>query len=468
MSKKMAIALILTAALLAGCSAAPQAEPREITPLRVMYYSEDAFYYEYGMLFAALYPEVQLEVVSTNGVKPEEDETINEAMMKFIAEKKPDVLMLNAGQYKQLAAEGRLLDLEARAAKDKFDLDGIVPGILEYIRGLSDGKLYGMAPSFYGRAVYYNKDLFQRYGVSLPEDRMSWESLLQLASRFPAEGEPDKRVYGLKPDYRSDLASLARQIGGSLGLSYFNASDMRMTANSASWIQVVEMADKAIKDGYLYTGEEMNDAIFSSYEDYLLQDAFIGGKAAMTIDGSYLISQIKEAQTVLKDKALQNWDIVTIPVDPKNPNVTDTAMADPILAIDAQSPNVEAAWRFLQYVNGDEFARVTSKKNSGSFPVRTKYIADDEGHNLQAFYALTPIEETVYKDYDKLPNETFTQMMDLIAAELSEAGKEKQTISEAMDRIQDKGQLLLDGKGERPKETPDESGSGLMISPRAK
>jgi len=458
MIKKMAITLGLTAVLLAGCSAGPQAEPQGKTTLKVMYYSEDSFYYQYGMLFSALYPDVELEIVSSNNIKPEEGETIHDATAKFIKERKPDVLMLSASQYKQWASEGKLLDLEARAVQDKFDLTGIVPGILDYIRGLSDGKLYGMAPSFYSKAVYYNKDLFEKHGVPLPEDRMSWESLLQLASRFPTGGEPNERVYGLKPDYTSDLNNLARQIGGTLGLSYFNVSGMRMTADSDSWIKAAETADKAIKDGFLYLGEDQTNQMYTTYEEYLLQDPFISGRMAMTIDGSYLTAQIKEAQDVLKDKALKNWDIVTMPVDPKNPNVTDTTSVEQILAIDAQSPNVEAAWKFLQYVNGDEFARVKSKANSGGFPVRTKYINDDEGHNLQAFYALTPTEETVFKDYDKLPNEVFTEIMNTISAELAEAGKGQQTVAEAMNRIQDKGQVLLDSKGKTAEEAANGTG----------
>ncbi|MFB9278850.1 extracellular solute-binding protein [Cohnella cellulosilytica] len=204
----------------------------------------------------------------------------------------------------------------------------------------------------------------------------------------------------------------------------------------------------------LWVKHRLNQS-YGTYEEYLLQDPFISGKTAMSIDGNSLIAMIKEAQTVLGDKAVKNWDVVTMPVDPQNPNVTDTTSVDQILAIDAQSPNVEAAWTFLQYVNGDEFARVSSKRNSGSFPVRTSYIADEENHNLQAFYVLAPVEETVFKDYGEMPNEIFGEIMNAISAELSEAELGNRTVAEAMNRIQDRGQLLLDGKGERPEESAE-------------
>ncbi len=466
MSKKMAVSLGLAVSLLAGCSAAPKAETQETTAVKVMFYSEEGFYYQYGMLFSAMHPEIEIEVVSTNGIEPKNGETYNDAMVKFIKEKKPDVLMLNGPQYKQLAGEGYLFDLEARAAKDKFDLEGIAPGILEYIKGLSDGKLQGLAPEFYSQAVFYNKDLFQKYGVPLPEDRMSWESLLQLAARFPTDGEPSERIYGLKPDYMTDLTSLTKQIGGSLDLSYFNGSNKKMTANSDLWKQAAEMADKAMKAGYLYVGNP-NEHNYTTYEDYLMQDPFISGKTAMSIDRRYLITQIKEAQTAFKDKAVKNWGLVTVPVDPKNPNSSSSTSVDQILAITAQSPNIEAAWKFITYVNGDEFARVKSKAGPSSFMARTKFVSDEEGRNLQAFYALSPKEDAVYRDYEKIPNEMFTQLTSLISTEFSEAEKGKQTVSEALDLIQNKGQLILDGKGEKPVESSDEAGSGLMISPRS-
>ncbi|WP_232189721.1 hypothetical protein [Cohnella silvisoli] len=87
-----------------------------------------------------------------------------------------------------------------------------------------------------------------------------------------------------------------------------------------------------------------------------------------------------------KEKAIKNWDVVTMPVNPQNPNVTDGTSLDQILAIDAKSSNIEAAWKFISYVNGDDYARVRSKTKLGSSPVRTKYFTDEEGHHLQTFW----------------------------------------------------------------------------------
>ena len=82
----------------------------------------------------------------------------------------------------------------------------------------------------------------------------------------------------------------------------------------------------------------------------------------------------------------------------------------------------------------------------GSLPVRTKYIKDEEGHNLQAFYSLKPIESSVYQNYDKIPNETFGKIMELMQQQLKKVTDEELSVSEALEYVQVSGQQLLDAK----------------------
>ena len=81
----------------------------------------------------------------------------------------------------------------------------------------------------------------------------------------------------------------------------------------------------------------------------------------MKIEGGYLMGQIKEAQTAIKDKAIQNWDMVTMPVDPQNPDKSTGMSFGQIFAINAKSVNAEAAKEFISYITSEEYARVTSK-----------------------------------------------------------------------------------------------------------
>jgi multiple sugar transport system substrate-binding protein len=439
--------LLLLTGLLAGCSTGDKgAKENEKTTLKVMYYDERGFYSQYGMLFSAINPNIEIEVVSTQNVKYEEGKDMEKAMKEFIEEQKPDVLMLSTDEYGKMAGEGKLYNLESFIKKDEYDLEGIVPGVVDYLKEQSDGILYGLTPTFYSQAIYYNKDLFTKYGVPFPEDRMSWKSLLERAAMFPTTGTKEDRVYGLKAGYNSGLYQFGLTIGASQGLSYVNPTSMQMTINTDSWKTAFETAQLALKSGTLY--EEDRNAMMSeatTYESYLLRDPFIGGKVAMTMDANYLMDQIKEAKNndTVKDKVIKNWDLVTMPVNPQSPNESSSMSINQIFAIDAKSSNLEAAWKFISYINGDEFARVTSKVQNGGFPIRTKYLSSEEGLNLAAFYSLKPVQSPMYKDFNKLPRDFFMKFDGITQQEMQGVTDGQKSVSEALDNLQAQGQQFL-------------------------
>jgi multiple sugar transport system substrate-binding protein len=448
------LCLLILTGILAGCSSSGNdSKENAVTSIKVMYYDERSFYQQYGMLFSAMFPEIEIEVVSTQTIQYEQGKDMNKAMQEFIDEQKPDVLMLDIEQYRQKASEGKLYNLEAFIKKDKYDLEGIIPGVIDYVKNQSDGILYGMAPNFSSQALYYNKDMFIKNGVPFPEDRMSWEQLLELAARFPTDGTKEDRIYGLKAGYNNNLYQFGLTMGNSMGLSFVNPTTMQMTINTDSWKAVFDTADKAIKSGSLYMENPNGMSNGSSYESYLLQDPFIGGKVAMVLDGNYLMNQIKEAKNVLKDKGVQNWDLVTVPVNPQSPDVSTGMSIYQIFAIDAQSTNTEAAWKFISYINGDEFARVTSKVQNGGFPIRTKYLAAEEGLNMAAFYSLKPSQSSIYKDFDKLPQDFFMKFDGITQQEMQGVTDGKVSVSEALDNLQNKGQqILLEEKNKSSKD----------------
>lgn len=469
-SRKIAAIVVLSvcAGVVAGCASGGNAAKKDVkSTLKVMYYDERSFYQQYGMLLAAVHPEVEIEVVSTQNLYGDgKEKDMKKAMEDFIANEKPDILMLSPDEYTAKASEGKLYNLESLIKKDKYDLEGIVPGAIDYLKGLSDGVLYGMSPNFYSQAIYYNKDMFEKYGVTLPKDKMSWEELLQLAARFPTTGSKEDRVYGLKTGYQTQLYYFGLNIGSSQGLSYINPKAKQLMINSDSWKAAFEMADKAIKSGSLYMENQNGMSNGTTYEDYLLSDPFIGGKVAMTMDGNYLMNQITEAQARLKGKGVQNWDLVTVPVNPQKPDESTGMSMSQIFAIDANSPNVEAAWKFLGYVNGDDFARVTSKLQNGGFPIRTKYLEGGEGgHHMEAFYSLKPAQNNMYKDFDKLPQEFFMKFDGLTQQVMQGVTDGKTTVSEALDDLQAKGQQLLTEESVKEDKAPAASSETKADTP---
>ncbi|MGO4546616.1 ABC transporter substrate-binding protein [Paenibacillus sp. 2TAB23] len=448
---KFAIPFAAFALILSGCSFGGNDEGQskdEAAVLKVMYYDEGAFFQDYGMVFSALYPNVEIEVVSTQSIYSGEQKDFEAAYDKFIEEKQPDLLLLDPEKFKNLAQDGKLYDLDAVMEKEKYDTEGLIPGMLDYLRELGGGQLFGIAPNFYSQVMFYNKDLFDQYKITYPTDRMSWNEVIQLARQFPTEGDRKERVYGLKMGYNEDLFELASTLASADGISYVNASKKEMTINTDSWKNAAQTALDAIGSNALYfesmDNEESNTS--QTYEDYLLRDPFLSGRLALAIGDSHYINQIKQASEneQVKDKIIKNWDLVTVPVGQQNPDQSNMISFQNLFAIRAESPNKETAWEFLHYITSDEYARVKSKSNNyNGLPVRTKYISDTEGRNYAAFYRLKPSSFNSYRDYDKLPETFWGEFRAATQQEFQKVKDDKQTINEALDILQVKGQEML-------------------------
>lgn len=477
---KFVIPVVWIAFIVTGCSFGGSDkgfDKKQESTLRVMYYDENSFFQEYGMLFSALYPNVNVEVVSTQSMYNNgEVKDYDAALTKFIDEEKPDILMLGSDQYKQMAQDGKLYDLESEMAKSKYDTEGLVPGLLDYMREQGGGKIYAFTPGFYSQVLYYNKDLFDKFQIEYPTDQMSWNEVLQLARRFPTDGDKDTRLYGLKMSYNDDLFQIATTLTSADGLTYVNPAQKQMTINSQSWKAAFQTAADAIHsdslffESKMYENQNVSDGITtyggSSNDHYLMRDPFIANRLAMSIGDSGFLSQIKQANeiTSIKDRIIKNWDMVTVPVGQQNPDQSNMISLNNYLSISADSPNKEAAWEFLKYITSDDYARVKSKAGSyGGLTVRTKYISDTEGHNFAAFYKLKPSSTNMYRDYDKLPQTFWMDFQNAMTEEMQKVKDEKQTIDEALEIMQTKGQEFLAKEDPADQKEAEPSTDGVQV-----
>ncbi|NEW08041.1 extracellular solute-binding protein [Paenibacillus sp. SYP-B3998] len=418
----------------------------EKATIKVMYYDKNSFYQQYGNLFMAKNPNIDVEVVSNQGIYgPNTDP--EQALDKLLEEEKPDVILVQGTeQLEKFVQKGRLYAIDDVIKQDKFDVEQLHPSTLETIKGKGEGKLYGLSPEFYSQALYYNKDLFEQYGIELPKNKMSWEDVLNLAKRFPTDGQGDQRIYGFSA-YSYMREGVGYQymssIGTTLGLSYFDADQMKLTIQTDAWKKALQLTVDSMKSGALYIPKnENNENGQRMYEDYLKENKFAMGKVAMTIDGNYMMQNLQEVKDRLKDVKPVNWDIVTVPIDPQNPDFSNNVSVSQIFAINAQSANTRAAWEFVKYINSDEYARVMSKSSQGLM-TRTAYAKEKDGHSLEPFYLLKPNPNSIYKGYDKIPSGFYQPFTTLANQEIQAVLDGKKTADEALKMIQEKGQEQL-------------------------
>lgn len=430
----------------AGCSAAPAKETQTQRSLKVMFYDESYFFQQYGDLFAMKYPNTDIEVVSTNSIYSGGGEAIdyNKALRDFIDKEQPDVVMLDTGNYDKLANEGKLMELDTLIERDKYDTKTMYPALIDMLKEKGGGKLYGLSPTFSGNAIFYNVDLFNKYGVELPHDGMTWQDILDLARRFPVDGDEKTRVYGYGTDYGMTLNNLAQNISSSEGLTAVNPDTQKVTLNTDSWKKVYQLALDALDSKAVYNPKD-GGFMGGSMEEYYQSQLFLMGRIAITTGGPYTLQSLKEVKNSLKDYKPFELGIVSGPADPTDPESTRNVYFNDIFGIRGGSPNSDAAWDFIKFISGEDFAKIKSRTLNNGLLSRMGYNTEYDGHSLEAFYKLKPkLSSDMYSRTDSIPVEFYSQYQQILDRELALVQEKKKSLDEALKTMEQESQTALD------------------------
>jgi len=448
---KTSLAVCMSATLLAGCSFGKSNEStsNQPTTIKVMYYDESSFHSEYGMLFSALNPNVEFEIVNTSRLYQEvtEEKTYETLLDELIEKENPDILMLEPAQLTSFGDEGKLYDIENLVNEEKYNAAGLAPGVIDAMKALGNGKLYGLPTSFYSQVIYYNKDLFDEYGVPYPTDQMTWAQIIDLAKMFPTEGEPMDRVYGIKMGWEKSLNDVVNTLATGESLRMFDPETLQMTIDTPAWNSLIETAQSVLSSNALFFESDLyNEDGYVNYDgDWYSRDPFYSGRLAMRLDGNYLINELENLKNYAQnpDDLISNWDMVTAPVSSGNPDESSYISYSNIFAINNTSTNVDAAWDFIGYITGDDYARVKSKVTYGNLPLRTAYLANSTERNYDAFYKVRPSTQNMNIDYTKIPQVFQFEFYTLMNEELNKVNEGQASISEVLSTLQIKGNEML-------------------------
>ncbi|MDQ6422388.1 extracellular solute-binding protein [Paenibacillus sp. LHD-117] len=470
------IMLLLLIAMLAGCASGNGGGKKEAldpdTPvtLKVAYFNEQAFYQSYGNVFSAKYPNVTFEIIPTMEVSQAEDPS--QAMSDLIDAEQPDVVLLTTEQYETLAANGKLYDLDAMVQQTGFDIENIVEGVVQSLRDAGGGKLYGLSPSFNTKALYYNKDLFTKYGVPEPTDNMTWEEVLQLAARFPTDGDDESRIYGFAPSmFDQNPFKLIQNIAAAKGLKYLNADATELTMSEPEWKEIFEAVVGGYEQKSVFMPESSPQGF--SMDGMLFQE----GRAAMVVDNSMMMvmsgkGMAAGAVTMRAAKSSDgevkefeqpepiNMGVVTAPVDASAPDQTSEYELSQIFAVNAASSQADQAWAFIQYVHSDEAAKIRAKTSVG-LESRVGYETSANGDDLSPFYKLKPMPKESTEWYPKGFRASFTT---IAGEEIGAAASGSKTFDEAFDALVSRGKDALAEANLSGEKERDGEGFGGMVN----
>lgn len=416
-------------------------DPNKEKTLKVSYFHETTFMMQYGKAFTIRYPNVEVKVATGIGSPPYAE--INRPNLEEQMEKdKPDVLALSLPEYAKLAKEGKLYALDDVIRQEGFDLQNMHSGVVDMLRTEGGGKLYGLAPDYDQLALFYNKELFDKHGISYPKNGMSWEELLQLASRFPSGPNAKDRVYGLAIRAYSDPYDLVLQAGKAKGLNVLDPSGKQVTVNTPEWQKVWTAVLDAARGGYMYEQPTMKGSF--TREDMYKANLFMTGQAAMTLQSYGFVKELNEAATKYKMAPIP-WELATEPTDPSRPNESSSFSVGTIYAVNAASENRREAWELVKFINSEEATRKMLTQTVGSYstPARLPSLPTVKGQEklVEAFTSLRPSAEP--QETPVVPTEFYSAFRELAVQLSKDVLNGKKTVSQATQELQTSGQQAL-------------------------
>lgn len=432
--------LLGAAILLNGCFAdkPEQSKLGEDAPgsLKVWYPDVEPFQLKYGQMFAAKFPDIEIEVLRARQWLEEARQQGDEgAIERLVEQHKPDVLLLDEDEYERLAQAGKLYNLEAIATQGQFDMNSYMPGVIDMLREKGGGSLHGLAPFIRTRVLYYNADLFQKYGIAPPSNKMQWGELFALSARFANAGTKDAPVYGLMGNEAYDVLS---EVGSTLGLQLFDSQGENIMLQTDGWKQAFKMTADAVRNQAISVrspkeaGEGTEGARY-----FLAQNKFLGGEAAMLLSDHSFAAQLRNRPNIF------NWGMVTIPVDPARPDESAFISVPKIVAVAADSPRKQAAWELIRFMNGPAVAKARSRTVGSELPAIPGYFTGGNQADTEVFYMLKPAAQYNERVKKRIPDRFFTAYSALANEALQAVADNVKTADEALAELQQKAQAEL-------------------------
>ncbi|GAA3412225.1 ABC transporter substrate-binding protein [Paenibacillus hodogayensis] len=251
-----------------------------------------------------------------------------------------DVLFMSIGQGNMLTTYNYQYDISELIKSKKFDLNHLEPSSIELQKGFANGGMYGLPVFTNTLGFFYNKDIFDKFGVAYPKDGINWDQLKELATR------------------------MSRTDGGITYNGLVMSSSANIVLNQFS----VPYIDKATKKS-IFTTEKFKQAfnLLTSVAllpgNGLTKDTWaLAGQQKMFFQdqtAAMMLHFVNTGLTTLKTQF--NWDIATYPQLTSNPGVGPQSYPT-YFNITKTSKYKEDAFDAIAYLTTDEFQTRMAKK----------------------------------------------------------------------------------------------------------
>jgi multiple sugar transport system substrate-binding protein len=317
------------------------ASPKQEEPVELIFYSnsgeaEESFNGKFGDALRAKFPNYAIKYTRAEP---------GALIPDLIASGKRVDIIYNVFDYvlEPLLNYGIQYDMEELAKKHGVDLARFEPSIIEGIRKAGNGKLYMLPTSLQVPMVYYNKAIFDKFGVAYPKDGMTWDEMKGMSQKLTRK-DGGVQYFGFVGSQQFSLKM------NPFSEPYLDEKTGKSTFERETWKKMLQTvfldtdSDNALKTWTLAKNGLPTRVGFTNSKDI----------AMLHFHSEFPIAVPKELEKI-------DWDMVAFPTF-KEMNGVGGQPAAVSMSITSMAKNKDAAMEVIKFMTSLEAQTANSKK----------------------------------------------------------------------------------------------------------
>ncbi|CAM3553032.1 ABC transporter substrate-binding protein [Marinicrinis lubricantis] len=317
-------------------------EPVELVVYTTSGDSEESFNARFGDMIREKFPNVTLQYITA---------TREFGIEEFIASgQKVDIYWDSIGYFPTGLQYEVPADMTDLIEKHQIDLTQLEPSSVDKMKEMSGGKMFGIPVFNMNMVLYYNKDIFDKFGVDYPTDGMTWDELADLSKQ------------------------ITRNDGNTLYYGYAVSQGHAMRLNQLS----LPYLDPETKQPTIQTDEKWKTFFQKVYTNpmfpYKETGAVPGGNDFMNSKILAMYAMLSNWSFNSPEFEMMNWDMVALPTFEEAPGVGSQPYPN-YFAVAELSEHKDEAMKVIKFLISKEAQLKLSK--IGVVPT----LEDDEVKN---------------------------------------------------------------------------------------
>lgn len=326
------------------------------------YANEDNFMREIGNVVMAKYPHITIKHTHrTTGKDYKDLITVGEI---------PDIILESRNNVElRIVGNGLQYDLSDMIKKHNFDLSRIQDSVLQQmINSNQSGDIYGLPFSVNAFIMFYNKDIFDKFGADYPTDGMTWDETYELA-RSLSRIDGDTNYHGFQAFEPLFLSY------NQLSLSPLDLKEDKSAVNTEPWARLLNDRKRFY--------EIPNNS-------YIHVDEFPNGYMAMGAHVSEMLINWPQKNPEL------NWDVVALPTYKESPRIGLQANAY-FLFVAQTSKYKDEAFQVIAHLLSEE-GQMELSKSGALTPLVSQSVQQSLGASIEHLQGKN-LQAAFYNDY---------------------------------------------------------------------